>query len=70
MIHHTYAELLKKDPLYLRKLVCEFKTNIMGLRFQKANGSLTKPYEIKKSRRSIARIQTALCCVLKNKEVK
>ena len=55
------AEDLKtKTPDELAKLLVDEKKAQFNMRFQRANGSLENTAEIRKNRRTIARIQTFL----------
>ena len=55
------AEDLKtKTPDELKKLLVDEKKAQFNMRFQRANGSLENTAEIRKNRRTIARIQTFL----------
>ena len=55
------AEDLKtKTPDELKKLLVDEKKAQFNMRFQRSNGSLENTAEIRKNRRTIARIQTFL----------
>ena len=55
------AEDLKtKTPDELKKLLLEQRKNQFNLRFQKSGGQLDNTAEIRKTRRTIARIKTFL----------
>ena len=57
----TKAEDLKgKSPDELNAMLLDLRKNQMNLRFQKAGGGLEKPSEIRKVRRTIARVKTFL----------
>ena len=53
-------ELKTKTEDELTKLLLETRKEQMNLRFQKANGQMEKTHEMRKVRRTIARIKTYL----------
>lgn len=53
-------EAREKTDDELAKLLEEERRGLSNLRFQKASSELEKPAQVKKSRRSIARILTVL----------
>lgn len=53
-------ELKTKTEDELTKLLLEKRKERMNLRFQKANGQMEKTHEVRKVRRTIARIKTFL----------
>ena len=53
-------ELRKKTKIELNSLLNELSKEQFNLRMQKSTGQLTKPDQIKKGRREIARINTIL----------
>jgi large subunit ribosomal protein L29 len=54
------AELRKKSPEELKNLLLELSRDRFKLRMQKGTGQLSKPGDMKKVRRDIARIKTIL----------
>ena len=55
------AEDLKgKSADELNAMLLDLRKNQMNMRFQKAGGALEKPSEIRKNRRTIARVKTFL----------
>ena len=57
------AELRKKNPEELKKELMDLLREQFNLRMQKGSGQLTRPSEIKRVRRDIARIKTILASV-------
>ncbi len=54
------AELRKKKPEELEALVLELLREQFNLRMQKGTGQLSKPSEVKRVRRTIARVKTVI----------
>jgi large subunit ribosomal protein L29 len=54
------AELRKKTPEELNTLVFELLREQFNLRMQKGSGQLGKPSEMKRVRRTIARVKTVI----------
>lgn len=54
------AELKKKKPQELNTLLYELLREQFNLRMQKGSGQLSKPSEVKRVRRDIARVKTIL----------
>jgi large subunit ribosomal protein L29 len=54
------AELRKKKPEELDALVLELLREQFNLRMQKGSGQLSKPSEMKRIRRTIARVKTVI----------
>jgi large subunit ribosomal protein L29 len=54
------SELRQKSSAELKSLLNEISREQFNLRMQKNTGQLTKPDQVKKGRRDIARIQTVL----------
>jgi len=54
------AELRQKNSTELDKLLLELKREQFNLRMQKGTGQLSKPSEVHRVRRDIARIKTIL----------
>ena len=54
------AELRKKTPEELDALVMELLREQFNLRMQKGTGQLSKPSEMKRIRRTIARVKTVI----------
>ena len=54
------AELRKKNTEELNKLLLELRQEQFNLRMQKGSGQLSKPSEVKRVRRDIARIKTIM----------
>ena len=54
------AELRKKNPEELNALVLELLREQFNLRMQKGSGQLGKPSEMKRVRRTIARVKTVI----------
>lgn len=54
------AELRKKKPEELDALVLELLREQFNLRMQKGSGQLSKPSEMKRVRREIARVKTVI----------
>lgn len=54
------TELRQKTKAELETMLLELSRERFNLRMQKAVGQLTKPDQVKKVRRDIARIQTVL----------
>jgi len=54
------AELKKKKPEELNTLLYELLREQFNLRMQKGSGQLSKPSEVKRVRRNIARVKTIL----------
>ncbi|MCK5433502.1 MAG: 50S ribosomal protein L29 [Gammaproteobacteria bacterium] len=54
------AELRKKKPEELDALVFELLREQFNLRMQKGSGQLSKPSEMKRVRREIARVKTVI----------
>ncbi len=54
------AELKKKKPEELNTLLYELLREQFNLRMQKGSGQLSKPSEVKRVRRDIARVKTIL----------
>ena len=52
------AELRKKKPEELDALILELLREQFNLRMQKGSGQLSKPSEMKRVRRTIARVKT------------
>ena len=52
------AELKKKNSVELDKLLLDLKREQFNLRMQKGTGQLSKPSEVQRVRRDIARIKT------------
>ena len=52
------SELRKKNSEELNKLLLELRREQFNLRMQKGSGQLSKPSEVKRVRRDIARIKT------------
>ena len=61
------AELRKKNPEELNKELMDLLREQFNLRMQKGSGQLTRPSEIKRVRREIARIKTILASVTESK---
>lgn len=53
-------ELRGRDSKELLRRLSEFKKEVTALRFQKATGQLTNTSQIRKARRTIARIKLLL----------
>ena len=53
-------ELRKKNPEELDALVLELLREQFNLRMQKGSGQLSKPSEMKRVRREIARVKTVI----------
>lgn len=53
-------ELKLKTPSELKDILLKSKREHMNFRFQKVNAQLTSPAEMRKVRRTIARIKTML----------
>ena len=51
-------DIRKKTPVELKELVLSLRREQFNLKMQKATGQLSKPDQIKKNRRTIARINT------------
>ena len=54
------AELRRKNSVELDKLLLELKREQFNLRMQKGTGQLSKPSEVKRVRRDIARLKTIM----------
>ena len=54
------AELRQKNSAELDKLLQDLKHEQFNLRMQKGTGQLSKPSEVRRVRRDIARIKTVL----------
>lgn len=54
------AELRQKNSAELDKLLQDLKREQFNLRMQKGTGQLSKPSEVRRVRRDIARIKTVL----------
>lgn len=54
------AELRKKKPEELDALILELLQEQFNLRMQKGSGQLSKPSEMKRVRREIARVKTVI----------
>ncbi len=54
------TELRQKPPAELQAMLLELSRERFNLRMQKATSQLSKPDQVKKVRRDIARIQTVL----------
>ena len=54
------AELRQKNSVELDKLLLELKREQFNLRMQKGTGQLSKPSEVKRVRRDIARLKTIM----------
>ena len=54
------AELRQKNSAELDKLLRDLKREQFNLRMQKGTGQLSKPSEVRRVRRDIARIKTIL----------
>lgn len=54
------TELRKKTPEELDALVLELLREQFNLRMQKGSGQLSKPSEMKRIRRTIARVKTVI----------
>ena len=54
------AELRQKSSAELDKLLLELKREQFNLRMQKGTGQLSKPSEVQRVRREIARIKTIM----------
>ena len=54
------AELRQKNGAELLKLLQDLKREQFSLRMQKGTGQLSKPNEVKRVRRDIARIKTIM----------
>ena len=54
------AELRQKNSVELLKLLQELKREQFNLRMQKGTGQLSKPNEVQRVRRDIARIKTIM----------
>ncbi len=54
------AELRQKKPEELDALILELLREQFNLRMQKGSGQLSKPSEMKRVRRSIARVKTVI----------
>ncbi len=52
------AELRQKNPEELDALILELMREQFNLRMQKGSGQLSKPSEMKRVRRTIARVKT------------
>ena len=50
----------KLDKKTLREKIAEAKRKLLTLRLKKSTGELDKPYEIKKTRKEVARLFTEL----------
>lgn len=57
---YTKEDLKTKTPDELKKLLLEQKKTQFNMRFQKTNGTLENTAEVRKARRTIARIKTFL----------
>ena len=53
-------ELRKKKPEELEALILELLREQFNLRMQKGSGQLSKPSEMKRVRRTIARVKTVI----------
>lgn len=53
-------ELRGKKPEDLNKMLLDLKREQFNLRMQQGSGQLTKPSEVRRVRRDIARVKTAL----------
>jgi len=60
-------ELKTKTPDELKKALLDVRKAQFNARFQRANGQQEKPSDIRKARRTIARIKTFLNAKLHNK---
>jgi len=54
------AELRQKKPEELDSLILELLREQFNLRMQKGSGQLSKPSEMKRVRRTIARVKTVI----------
>ncbi len=54
------AELRQKKPEELNALILELLREQFNLRMQKGSGQLSKPSEMKRVRRTIARVETVI----------
>jgi large subunit ribosomal protein L29 len=54
------VELRKKNNVELNQLLLELRREQFNLRMQKGSGQLSKPSEVRKVRRDIARVKTVL----------
>ena len=54
------AELRQKKPEELNALILELMREQFNLRMQKGSGQLSKPSEMKRVRRTIARVETVI----------
>ena len=54
------AELRQKKPEELEALILELLREQFNLRMQKGSGQLSKPSEMKRVRRTIARVKTVI----------
>lgn len=54
------AELRTKKPEELEALILELLREQFNLRMQKGSGQLSKPSEVKRVRRTIARVKTVM----------
>ena len=54
------AELRQKKPEELDALILELLREQFNLRMQKGSGQLSKPSEVKRVRRTIARVKTVI----------
>lgn len=53
-------DLRAKTPDELQKMLLDLRKDQLNLRFQKTNGTLENSSEIRKARRTIARVKTIL----------
>lgn len=54
------TELRGKQPSELNKMLLDLKREQFNLRMQQGTGQLTKPSEVQRVRRDIARVKTVL----------
>jgi len=56
----SFKELMSLPIVDLRKEVVRGQKSLFSFRFQKKEGESVKPHEVKKMRRHIARVKTAM----------
>ena len=61
-------ELRKKNNDELNQLLLDLRREQFNLRMQKGSGQLSKPSEVKRVRRDIARVKTVLAELSTNKK--
>lgn len=65
-----YKELLEKTEAELRALGRQLREELFNLQLQKASGQLEKPHRIRELKRDIARIETRLSELRRQKAAK